>query len=184
MSTQTLETNQVKYQVISDMDAAQAAKAIASAKADLDNAKATYEERLLLTPSVWMSKASSSSIAKDSGVSRAMVDCYRRTGRILSFAQSDGIAPSEVAELVNKAFNAPGSFGANVDPVLDEYATSTDSPTWAGAVRAIKAALKPESTPKTDEEKVTDYITRISKLVTKGYQPTDEQRSLLAQLLK
>lgn len=184
MSTQTLNPNKVKYLIISDMDAVEAAKAIASAKADLDNAQAIYEKRLGMTPSIWMSKASSASIAKGSGVSRAMVDIYKRTGRILSFGETDGILPSEVAELVNKAFNAPGSFGANVDPVLDEYVTSTDSPTWAGAMRAIKANLKSEGTPKTDEEKVTDYIGRISKLVTKGYKPTDEQRSLLAELLK
>ena len=182
MSTDVKESKQVQWQVITDADAIEVARDIFLAKKAEDDARNHYEQKLLGTPSIWMSKASDATIAKGSGVSKQMISIYRRTGRVLSLAPSDGVSPREVAELVNKAFNAAGSLGANVDSVLDEYTMTTDTPTWAGAMRAIKAALKPETMPKTDAEKVDGFIKNLVKMSDKGYSLSAEQRELLNSL--
>ncbi len=176
-------TNTKQYTVITDGDAVEVAKSIKEAKTALDNAIETYEQKLLGTPVIWMSKASSATLSKESGVSKPMIEVYRRTGRILGdFKQSSGVKPSAVATVVNAGFNAPGSFGTNVDPILDALKAEKDEPTWADAIAAIKKAIKGEGTSKSDAEKADDIIKRLTTLVTKGYALTDDQKAALAAL--
>lgn len=188
MSNQTVAAeidtaSNTKYNVITDGDAVQVAKSIWEAKVALEQATATYEDRLLSTPVIYGSKATDSSISKASGVSKAMVGIYRRTGRIIGeFKQSPGVTPSMVAAAVNKGFQSPGSFGANVDPILDNLMVSKDEPTWRDALTAINKATGKTGEVKSDAEKVDGYIANIQKAIKKGYTLTDDQRAALASL--
>ena len=185
MATATMEDKQVQYSPVLEGNVIEVAKAIKTAKADLDNASATYEKTLLSTPVIWASKMTDVKIANDSGVSKAMVAIYRRTGRIISFAPSAGVKPSEIATLVNTLHNAAGSSKANIDPVLDTYQTETDKPTWAGAVAALKKANKAETTPKTDSQKADGHIKALQDLVSKkGLVLSTEQNAALKTLTK
>jgi hypothetical protein len=171
-----------KYTVITDGDAVEVAKSIAAAKTALDNAQEVYEQRLLATPVIWGSKATDSVIAKESGVSKASVGIYRRIGRVLSLKPSNGIKPSEVAAMVNKGFNAPGSLKANVDSVIDALCVEKDEPTWSDAIKAIKKVTGTTGTKKSDAEKADGYIKSLTSLVAKGYALTDDQKAALAAL--
>lgn len=183
MSATTLASTKQVWEIISDADAVTALKGIAEAKQILSSAQANYEARLGLTPSVWVSKASDSTLSKESGVSKAQVGIYRRLGRVLSFKQTEGLAPSDVAKVVNSAFNAPGSLKA-LDEVLGAYCTECDSPTWAGAVKAIKASLGDKAEPKSDSEKFDAAIAKAEALVKKAYKPSAEQVARLVALTK
>lgn len=179
----TMEDKQVQYKPVLEGDAIEAARNIRIAKKAFEDASATYEATLLSTPVIWASKMTDVKIADESGVSKAMVAIYRRTGRIISFAPSAGVKPSEIATLVNTLHNAAGSSKANIDPVLDKYQTETDNPTWAGAVAALRKANKAETTPKTDSQKADGYIKSLTDLVSKkGYVLSTEQRAALDAL--
>lgn len=187
MSNQTVAAEidtatNTKYTVITDGDAVEVAKSIWEAKLALDKAAATYEDRLLSTPVIYGSKATDSSISKASGVSKAMVGIYRRTGRVIGLKQSAGITPSMVASVINKGFNAPGSFSQNVDSVLDTLMVEKDEPTWRDAITAINKAMGKTGEKKTEAEKVDGYIANIAKAIKKGYALTDDQRKALASL--
>ena len=181
MTTATL--NKTKWEIISDADAVTALRGIADAKQTLLSAQANYEERLGYTPSIWVSKAADTTLSKESGVSKAQVGIYRRLGRILSMTPTESLAPSEVAKVVNSAFNAPGSLKV-LDEVLNVYCTECDSPTWAGAVKAINASLKDKAVAKTDAEKFDDALAKAEALTKKSYVPTAEQKARLTALAK
>lgn len=185
MATTIVEDKQVQYSPVLEGDVVAVAKAIHEADKAKKAADALYEERLLSTPVIYASKMADTDIAKKSGLSKAQIAIYRRTGRVMSYAPSAGIKPSEIATLINTLHNAPGSSGANIDPHLGTYQTECDNPTWAGAVAYLKKMNKVATTPKTDEEKVTNHLKAVIKLQeSKGYQLTDEQKSLAAQINK
>lgn len=183
MSATTLASTKQEWEIICDADAVNVLKGIAEAKQILTSAQANYEIRLSSTPSVWMSKASDSTLSKESGISRAQVGIYRRLGRVLSFKQTEGIAPSAVATVINQAFNAPGSLKA-LDEILNAYTVETDAPSWGGAIKAIKASLKDKTVAKSDAEKFDSALDKAEALVKKAYAPTTEQKARLVALTK
>lgn len=183
MSATTLASTKQVWEIISDADAVTALKGIAEAKQTLLSAQANYEARLGLTPSIWVSKASDSTLSKESGVSKAQVGIYRRLGRVLSFKQTEGIAPSAVATVINQAFNAPGSLKA-LDEIISAYCVETDAPSWGGAVKAIKASLKDKTVAKSDAEKFDDALAKAEALTKKAYKPSAEQVARLVALTK
>lgn len=182
----TLTTDkQVQYSPVLEGDVIEVAKAIKSAKKVFEDAKADYEQRLLGTPVIWASKMSDADISRKSGVSKAMVAIYRRTGLIISFAPSAGTLPSDIAELVNDLHNASGSSGRNIDPHLRDYRNETDEPTWAGAVAYLKKVnnIKEVKPKKTDSQKADQYIKSLTDLVSKkGYVLSTEQKAALDTL--
>ena len=180
MTTATL----IKYQAILDMDAVEAIKAIKGADDALKTAKENLETRLLATPSIFASKVSDTELAKAAEVSKATVSIYRRIGKVIEMKVSEGVKPSDVQAVINMAYNAQGSLVKNVDNVLADYCRDNDTHTWAGAVKAIKANLKTETTPKTDSEKFDAALDKAEALVKKAYAPTTEQKARLTALAK
>jgi len=183
MSAATLASTKQEWEIVCDADAVNVLKGIAEAKQILSSAQANYETRLSATPSVWMSKASDTNLSKESGVSKAQVGIYRRLGRVLSFKQTEGIAPSAVATVINQAFNAPGSLKA-LDEVVNAYCVETDAPSWGGAIKAIKASLKDKTVAKSDAEKFDDALAKAEALTKKAYKPSAEQVTRLVALTK
>jgi hypothetical protein len=188
MSTQTIESP-VQWQAITDYDAIEAAKQIKQAHTDLINAQDAYNQKLLLTPSIWKSRSKDSDIADASGVGKQMIGIYRRVGRILGVCAPLSVTPEQVATQINWCFNHGGL--VKVDQVLDEYNINADEPTWDGAVAALikvfgkpgNAKLeKPAKATKSDDEKVDALIKNLVKFSDKGYSLSDEQRKVLASL--
>lgn len=168
------EAQSIVWTPIMNGDAVTVLNAVFTAEDALAEAQKGLEMALLATPAVWSDKRKDSVIAKEIGKSSATVASYRRLGRILATcAPSDGIAPTEVRALVNKATNEPGSAGENIDKVLDKYLEDEDTPTVAGAMKAIRAKIKKEATP--DAIKFDDRLDWMAKFLDKGYVPTDEQ---------
>ena len=186
MATTIVEDKQVQYSPVLEGDAVEAAQAIQAAIKQYEEAEENLENKLLQTPIIWVAlrTTKAADIAKPAGVSRTTIGIWARIGRIISFAPSPGIKPTDVRALCNTAHNN-GGLEVNVDKVLDKYNETTDNPTWAGAMAAIRKNMKVAPTPKTDEEKVTNHLKAVIKLQeSKGYQLTDEQKSLAAQINK
>lgn len=179
----TMEDKQVQYKPVLEGDVIEAGKAIVAAVAAKKAADANYEEKLLLTPIIYGSKMSDIDIAKKTGLSKAMVAIYRRTGRIMSYTPSKDVKPSDIATLVNELHNASGSSGKNIDPHLTDYQNECDEPTWSGAIAYLKKVNKVQTEKKTDSQKADGYIKSLTDLVSKkGYVLSTEQRAALDAL--
>lgn len=142
------------WEVIRDL----AIETIIEADKVIDSDRADLEVRenlhILTFPSIWRRRKTLTQIAKDNGWSETKASIAEATGFILDeCAPAEGITPKEIHAKVTKAHKAPGSLGANVyAPVglyLDACRRDGNSPTVAGAVKAINAEMSSEpSTPK------------------------------------
>lgn len=186
MATATMEDKQVQYSPVLDGDAVEAAQAIQAAIKQYEDASENLESKLLQTPVIYLAlrTTKAADIAKKAGVSRTTIGIWARIGRILTFAPSAGVKPSEVRKLCNTAHNN-GGLETNVDEVLDKYNESTDNPTWAGAMAAIRKGMAKPTTPKTDSQKADSHIKALQDLVSKkGLVLSTEQISALSTLTK
>lgn len=172
------------------------AKEIFGAKENLTNAENAFEASLLKSTAIYMGSLTDTdaSIAKaiknaysGKSITGSTVGSWRRVGGVIERCGKDnsgGATAREILTAVNLGFNAPGSFTQNVDSVLIAYFTDTDKPTWAGAIKAIRKNLKPETTPKTDAEKFDAALEKLEGLTKKAYKPTAEQKARLTALGK
>lgn len=176
-------------------DAITVAQEIFGAKEALTNAENAFEASLLKATAIYLGSASDSEIAKavknaysGKAVTTSTVGSWRRVGGVIERCGKDnagGATAREILTAINLGFNAPGSFGVNVDPVLIEYFTNTDKPTWKGAIKAIQAKVNAKvATPKSDSEKFDAELAKQEAQVKKGYKPSAEQVARLIALSK